>query len=327
MAYPQHRLRRLRQSPAWRRLVRESVLRADDLVYPLFVVPGESRRQPVPSMPGVERLSTELLVEEAGVVMEAGVGAVLLFGVPDQKDPRGTAAYAGDGFVPRAVRHIKARYPELLVWTDVCLCQYTDHGHCAVLAPDGTLDEEATLPLLARTAVSHAQAGADAVAPSDMLDGRVGVIRAALDEAGHGPTPIVSYAAKYASAFYGPFRDAAHSAPSHGDRRSHQMDPANSDEALREVRADLEEGADIVMVKPAGPCLDVIRRVKDTFGAPTAAYQVSGEFSMMRAAGERGWIDERAVALESLGAIKRAGADVIVTYYAVEVARWLREDA
>ncbi len=327
MAYPKHRLRRLRRSPAWRRLVRESVLRADDLVYPLFVVPGEGRRRPVPSMPGIERLSTELLVEEAGVAMEAGVGAVLLFGVPERKDPRGTAAYAGDGLVPRAVRHIKARYPELLVWTDVCLCQYTDHGHCAILAPDGTVDEEATLPLLARTALSHAQAGADAVAPSDMLDGRVGVIRAALDDAGLGPTPIVSYAAKYASAFYGPFRDAAHSAPSHGDRRSHQMDPANSDEALREVRADLEEGADIVMVKPAGPCLDVIRRVKDTFGAPTAAYQVSGEFSMMRAAGERGWINEREVALESLGAIRRAGADIIVTYYAVEVARWLRHDA
>ena len=303
------------------------MLRADDLVYPLFVVPGEGRRQPVPSMPGVERLSAELLVEEAGVAVEAGVGAVLLFGVPDRKDPRGTAAYAADGLVPRAVRNIKARYPELLVWTDVCLCQYTDHGHCAILASDGTLDEEATLPLLARTALSHAQAGADAVAPSDMLDGRVGVIRAALDEAGHGPTPIVSYAAKYASAFYGPFRDAAHSAPSHGDRRSHQMDPANSDEALREVRADLEEGADIVMVKPAGPCLDVIRQVKDTFGAPTAAYQVSGEFSMMRAGGERGWIDERGVALESLVAIRRAGADIIVTYYAVEVARWLREDA
>ena len=303
------------------------MLRADDLVYPLFVVPGEGRRQPVPSMPGVERLSAELLVEEAGVAMEAGVGAVLLFGVPDRKDPRGTAAYAADGLVPRAVHNIKACYPELLVWTDVCLCQYTDHGHCAILASDGTLDEEATLPLLARTALSHAQAGADAVAPSDMLDGRVGVIRAALDEAGHGPTPIVSYAAKYASALYGPFRDAAHSAPSHGDRRSHQMDPANSDEALREVRADLEEGADIVMVKPAGPCLDVIRRVKDTFGAPTAAYQVSGEFSMMRAGGERGWIDERGVALESLVAIRRAGADIIVTYYAVEVARWLREDA
>ena len=327
MAYPQHRLRRLRQSPAWRRLVRENVLRADDLVYPLFVVPGEGRRQPVPSMPGVHRLSRELLVEEAGAAEGAGVGAVLLFGVPDRKDPLGSGAYEEDGLVPRAVRLLKKSHPGLLVWTDVCLCQYTDHGHCALLAPDGTLDEEASLPLLARAAVSHARAGADAVAPSDMLDGRVGVIRAALDEAGKGSTPIVSYAAKYASAFYGPFRDAAHSAPSQGDRRSHQMDPANSDEALREVRADLEEGADIVMVKPAGPCLDVIRRVKDNFRAPTAAYQVSGEFSMMRAAGERGWIDERAVALESLGAIKRAGADIIITYYAVEVARWLREEA
>lgn len=326
MAYPQHRLRRLRQSPAWRRLVRESTLRADDLVYPLFVVPGEERREAVPSMPGVHRLSPRLLVEEAGAAVDAGVGAVLLFGVPDRKDALGTGAYADDGIVPRAVRELKAHYPDLLVWTDVCLCQYNDHGHCAVLAPDGTLDEEATLPLLARAAVSHARAGADAVAPSDMLDGRVGVIRAALDEAGHGLTPIVSYAAKYASAFYGPFRDAAHSAPSHGDRRTHQMDPANSDEALREVQADLEEGADVVMVKPAGPCLDVIRRVRDTFGVPTAAYQVSGEFSMLRAAGERGWIDEKAVALESLGAIRRAGADIIVTYYAVEAARWLRED-
>ncbi|MCY4646812.1 MAG: porphobilinogen synthase [Gammaproteobacteria bacterium] len=326
MAYPQHRLRRLRQSPAWRRLVRESVLRARDLVYPLFVVPGEKRREPVPSMPGVHRLSRELLVEEAAAAVDACVGAVLLFGVPDRKDALGSEACADDGLVPRAVRELKAHHPDLPVWTDVCLCQYTDHGHCAVLTPDGALDEEATLPLLARAAVAHARAGADAVAPSDMLDGRVGVIRAALDEAGHGSTPIVSYAAKYASAFYGPFRDAAHSAPSHGDRRTHQMDPANSDEALREVRADLEEGADVVMVKPAGPCLDVIRRVKDTFRAPTAAYQVSGEFSMLRAAGERGWIDEKAVALESLGAIRRAGADIIVTYYAVEAARWLRED-
>ncbi|MYH50977.1 MAG: porphobilinogen synthase [Gammaproteobacteria bacterium] len=327
MAYPQHRLRRLRQSPAWRRLVRESALRVEDLVYPLFVVPGEGRRQPVPSMPGIHRFSAGLLVEEAGTAADAGVGAVLLFGVPDHKDALGSEAYAEGGLVPRTVRELKARYPDLLVWTDVCLCQYTDHGHCAILAADGSPDEEATLPLLARAAVSHARAGADAVAPSDMLDGRVGAIRAALDEAGHGSTPIVSYAAKYASGFYGPFRDAAHSAPSHGDRRTHQMDPANSDEALREVQADLEEGADIVMVKPAGPCLDVIRRVKDAFRAPTAAYQVSGEFSMMRAAGERGWIDERAVALESLGAIKRAGADIIVTYYAVEAARWLREDA
>ena len=327
MAYPEQRLRRLRQSPAWRRLVRESVLRVDDLVYPLFVTPGEERRRPVPGMPGIHRFSQGPLVEEAGVAAEAGVGAVLLFGVPDHKDALGSGAYADDGLVPQAVRELKARHPDLLVWTDVCLCQYTDHGHCAVLSPDGTLDEEATLPMLARAAVSHARAGADAVAPSDMLDGRVGAIRAALDEAGHGSTPIVSYAAKYASAFYGPFRDAARSAPSHGDRRTHQMDPANSDEALREVRADLEEGADIVMVKPAGPCLDVIRRVRDLFRAPTAAYQVSGEFSMMRAAGERGWIDEKAVALESLGAIKRAGADIIVTYYAVEAARWLREDA
>ena len=327
MTYPEHRLRRLRQSPAWRRLVRETALRADDLVYPLFVVPGEDRREAVPSMPGIHRFSMDLMVREAGAAADAGVGGVLLFGVPDRKDPGGAGAYARDGLVPRAVRLLKERLPWLLVWTDVCLCQYTDHGHCGILAPDGTLDEETTLPLLARTAVSHARAGADAVAPSDMLDGRVGVIRAALDEAGHGSTPIVSYAAKYASSFYGPFRDAAHSAPSHGDRRSHQMDPANSDEALREVRADLEEGADVVMVKPAGPYLDVIRRVKDAFQAPTAAYQVSGEFSMMRAAGERGWIDERAVALESLWAIRRAGADIIVTYHAVEAARWLREDA
>ena len=302
-------------------------MRPADLVYPLFVVPGEDARRPVPSMPGVHRLSRGPLLEEAGAAAEAGVGAVLLFGVPDHKDALGSEAHAEDGIVPEAVRALKARHPDLLVWTDVCLCQYTDHGHCALPGPDGAPDEAATLPLLARTAVSHARAGADAVAPSDMLDGRVGVIRAALDDAGHGSTPIVSYAAKYASAFYGPFRDAARSAPARGDRRSHQMDPANSDEALREVRADLEEGADMVMVKPAGPCLDVIRRVRDTFGVPTAAYQVSGEFSMMRAAGERGWIDERAVALESLGAIRRAGARVIVTYYAVEAARWLSEDA
>ncbi len=296
-------------------------------MYPLFAVPGEGRRQPVPSMPGVSRLSADLLLEEAHSLVSAGIGAVLLFGVPDRKDPLGEGGYDPDGLVPRTVRRLKESYPELLVWTDVCLCQYTDHGHCAILGPDGVIDEESTLPLLARTAVAHAQAGADAVAPSDMLDGRVGVIRDALDESGLGSTPIVSYAAKYASAYYGPFRDAAHSAPSTGDRRSHQMDPANSNEALSEVRQDLEEGADVVMVKPAGPCLDIIRRVKDTFGAPTAGYQVSGEYSMIRAAGARDWIDERAVALESVEAIKRAGADIVITYFAPAVARWLVEDS
>ena len=307
--------------------MRETRIRVEDLVYPVFVVPGEGRRQPVPSMPGVSRMSEDLLLEGATRVVSAGIGAVLLFGVPDRKDPLGEGGYDPDGLVPRTVRALKKRHPELLVWTDVCLCQYTDHGHCAILGPDGVIDEEATLPLLARTAVAHARAGADAVAPSDMLDGRVGVIRDSLDASGLGSTPIVSYAAKYASAYYGPFRDAAHSAPSTGDRRSHQMDPANSDEALSEVRQDLEEGADIVMVKPAGPCLDVIRRVKDTFGAPTAAYQVSGEYSMIRAAGERDWIDERTVAMESLSAIKRAGADIVITYFAPAVARWLQEDS
>ena len=277
-------------------------------------------------MPGVARLSPDLLVEDVGAAFEAGVGAVLLFGVPDTKDPEGEGGYDPDGVVPRAVRRLKAALPELLVWTDVCLCQYTDHGHCAVLDPEGGIDEEATLPLLARTAVAHADAGADAVAPSDMLDGRVAAIRAALDEAGHGATPIVSYAAKYASAYYGPFRDAAHSTPASGDRRSHQMDPANADEALREVALDLEEGADIVLVKPAGPYLDVVRKVKDAFGVPTAAYQVSGEYSMIAAAGSREWIDERAVALESLVSIKRAGADQVVTYFAPRAARWLADE-
>ncbi len=294
--------------------------------YPLFVVPGEGIREPVGSMPGVFQLSVDELVREAGEVHNLGIPAIILFGIPESKDAEGSTGYDPDGIVPTAIRAIKAEVPYLLVWADVCLCEYTDHGHCGLLTPDGEVDNDATLPLLARAAVVYAQAGADAVAPSDMMDGRVAAIREALDAESLTDTPIVSYAAKYSSAYYGPFRDAAHSAPAFGDRRAYQMDPPNSDEALGEVALDLEEGADIVMVKPAGPYLDIIRRVKETFGVPTAAYQVSGEYSLIKAAADKGWLDERRVALESLIGIKRAGADIILSYFAKDVARWLNED-
>jgi porphobilinogen synthase len=326
VTFPTQRLRRLRRNETWRRSVRETVLSPDDLVYPLFVVNGDGVRNPVASMPGVEQLSIDTLVEECREVHGLGIPSVILFGVPDEdeKDAVGSVGYDPEGLTARAIRAIKEAVPELLVWADVCLCEYTDHGHCGVLSEDGEVRNDATLPLLARAAVVYADAGADAIAPSDMMDGRVGAIREALDDAGHTLIPIVSYAAKYASAYYGPFRDAAHSAPSFGDRRGYQMDPANAHEALREVELDVLEGADVVMVKPAGAYLDIIHRVKQTFAMPTAAYQVSGEYALIKAAAEKGWVDEERVALESLVAIKRAGADLILTYFAKDVARALR---
>ena len=325
MSYPQQRPRRLRRTETWRRMVRETHLSADRFVYPLFVVPGEGVRSEVSSMPGVFQLSIDLLVAEAVEVHELGIPAVLLFGVPDHKDAKGSEGYNPEGLVPRAVRALKHEVPELQIWADVCLCEYTDHGHCGLLTPTGEVDNDATLPLLSEAAVVYARSGADVVAPSDMMDGRIGAVRAALDENGFGELPIVSYAAKYASAFYGPFRDAAHSAPAFGDRRGYQMDPANTTEAMREVALDLEEGADVVMVKPAGPYLDVIRRVREAVSVPVAAYQVSGEYSMIKAAAANDWIDERRVVLESLLGIRRAGADIILTYFAKDASRWLKQ--
>ena len=325
MAFPTQRPRRLRRNENWRRMVRETSLSVDDLILPLFVVPGEGVRNPVGSMPGVAQLSVDEMVKEAAETRDLGIPAVILFGVPhdEDKDPEGTQAYDPEGLVPQAIRAIKKEVPDLLLWADVCMCEYTSHGHCGVLTQDGEVENDPTLDLLAQAALVYAQAGADAVAPSDMMDGRVWAIRETLDEAGYIHTPIVAYAAKYASAYYGPFREAAHSAPAFGDRKAYQMDPANVEEALREVELDIEEGADIVMVKPAGAYLDVIRRVKETFGLPTAAYQVSGEYALIKAASERGWVDEKRIALESLLGIKRAGADMILTYFAKDVARWL----
>jgi porphobilinogen synthase len=318
--FPAYRPRRLRRSEALRRLVRETRVVAEQLVQPLFVVPGRGVERPVASMPGVAQLSVDRAAEEARALADLGVPAVLLFGVPEKKDARGSGATDPDGIIPRALRAIREAAPGLVLVTDVCLCEYTDHGHCGVVR-GGDVDNDPTLELLAAEALAHARAGADMVAPSDMMDGRVGAIRAALDGAGFAQLPIMAYAAKFASAFYGPFRDAAESAPPFGDRRSYQMDPANADEALREVALDIEEGADIVMVKPALPYLDVVRRVKERFGYPVAAYQVSGEYAMVKAAAERGWLDEARVVEESLTAIRRAGADVIITYFAKDVAR------
>jgi porphobilinogen synthase len=319
MTYPKTRLRRLRATPALRALSRETSLTAADLVQPLFVCHGEKVRRPVASMPGQAQLSVDEAAREAEALAKAGVGGVILFGLPASKDPEGREAYDEKGIIPKALRTLKKTAPDLLLWADVCLCEYTDHGHCGVLNGD-RVDNDRTLPLLARASVAYAAAGADLIAPSDMMDGRVGVIRRALDDAGHGETPIVAYSAKYASAFYGPFREAAESAPKFGNRRGYQMDPANSDEALREVALDLEEGADMVMVKPALPYLDVIRRVKDRFGVPVAAYNVSGEFAMIQAAAQNGWLDGERAALEALTSIRRAGADVILTYFAKEIA-------
>ena len=315
-------MRRLRRTQALRELVRETDLAPAHLVQPLFVVAGEGVREEIASMPGIERYSISELVAEATELQAAGIRAVILFGIPAQKDDVGSGAYDDEGVVQMAVRALKEAHPDLLVIADVCLCEYTSHGHCGVVR-DGEVDNDVTLELLAKTAISLAAAGADVVAPSDMMDGRVGTIRHQLDEEGHADVPIIAYSAKYASAFYGPFRDAAESTPEFGDRRGYQMNPANADEALREVGLDLEEGADMVMVKPALPYLDVIGRVKEAFHVPLAAYQVSGEYSMLKAAAQNGWIDERAAVLETLTAIRRAGADVVITYYAKEAAGWL----
>ncbi|HEV7845114.1 MAG TPA: porphobilinogen synthase [Thermoleophilaceae bacterium] len=322
MPFPATRLRRLRKSGVLRELVRETTLTPADLVYPMFVQLGEGRT-PVEAMPGIERMSISHAVEEAGEAHSLGIPAVLLFGVPAEKDEHGSGAYDDEGVVQLAVRAIKEAHPDLLVITDVCLCGYTSHGHCGIVLDDGTVDNDLSLELLARTAISHARAGADAVAPSDMMDGRVGALRTQLDAEGHKDLPIVAYSAKFASAFYGPFREAAGSAPSFGDRRGYQMDPANSDEAVREALLDVEEGADMVMVKPALPYLDVIRRVKDATRVPVAAYNVSGEYAMVKAAAAAGYLDEEATVLESLTAIRRAGADIVITYHAKDVARWL----
>lgn len=320
--FPQLRLRRLRRTESLRALVRENRVDIGDLVYPLFVVEGSGIKQEVTSMPGVFRFSPDQLPQEVEEVAKLGIPAVLLFGIPERRDETGSAAYHPQGVIQQAIRAIKQSVPELLVVTDICLCEYTSHGHCGIVV-DGYVDNDQTLPLLARTALSHAEAGADIVAPSDMMDGRVKAIRGALDEKGLQHIPILSYAAKYASAFYGPFREAAESAPQFGDRRSYQMDPPNVREALREVEQDIAEGADIIMVKPALAYLDVIRRVRDTFDCPLAAYNVSGEYAMVKAAAQQGWVDEKKIILEILTAIKRAGADIIITYHAKEVSRWL----
>jgi porphobilinogen synthase len=315
-------MRRLRRTRALRDLVRETELSPRQLVQPLFVVAGEGVREEIPSMPGIERFSISELVGEASELQAAGLGAVIVFGVPAEKDEAGSGAYDSEGVVQMAVRALKEAHPDLIVITDVCLCEYTSHGHCGVVRA-GEVDNDLTIELLAKTAISHADAGADVVAPSDMMDGRVGAIRSQLDDEGHASVAIIAYSAKYASALYGPFRDAAESTPEFGDRRGYQMDPANALEGVREAKLDLEEGADVVMVKPATLYLDVVRRVKDETGAPVAAYHVSGEYSMLKAAAQRGWIDEETAALEALTAIRRAGADLIVSYYAKEAAAWL----
>ena len=315
----------MRKTSSLRGLVRETDLSVDHLVYPLFVIHGSDRREPIESMPGIERLTISHLAAEAGEVVSLGIPAVLLFGIPADKDEAASGAYDPEGIVQLAVRALKQAQPSLMVITDVCLCEYMSHGHCGVVREDGEVDNDVTLELLAKTAISHAEAGADAVAPSDMMDGRVGAIRSQLDSEGHSDLPIVAYSAKFASAFYGPFREAAESAPAFGDRRGYQMDPANAREAVREAKIDVDEGADVVMVKPALPYLDVIRRVREEVPVPVAAYNVSGEYAALKAAAARGFIDERLAVLESLVGIRRAGADMIVTYHAKEAAAWLRE--
>ncbi len=324
MGFSVYRPRRLRESPLMRKMVRETVLRTDDLMYPLFTVHGRGIREPIASMPGQFRLSIDELLKECKDAASMGIPAVLLFGIPRDKDPRGSEAYAEDGIIQQAVRAVKETIPDLLVVTDVCLCEYTSHGHCGVVE-DGRIKNDPSLELIARTALSHVEAGADVVAPSDMMDGRVAAIREALDESGYPEAPIMAYSAKYASAFYGPFRDAAGSAPQFGDRRTYQMDPANGVEALREVALDVDEGADIVMVKPALAYLDIVSRVKAEFGLPVAAYSVSGEYAMIRAAGQLGWIDEERVMLEALTGIRRAGADIVITYFAKDAARLIEQ--
>jgi porphobilinogen synthase len=320
MLFPDYRPRRMRQNEAFRRMIRETHLRVDDFILPLFTVGGRQVKNPIASMPGHFQLSVDNLVKTAGEAFSLGIPAVILFGVPDRKDPLGTSAYAEDGIVQRATRALKDALPELAVITDVCLCQYTDHGHCGCVE-NGCIENDASLDLIARTALSHAKAGADMVAPSDMMDGRVAEIREALDENNFSHVPIMAYSAKYCSAYYGPFRAAADSAPKFGDRRTYQMDPANALEALREATMDVEEGADIIMVKPALAYLDIIHRVRQEFDLPVAAYNVSGEFSMIKAAEQMGWLDGPRVMMETLTAIKRAGADLIITYFAVDAAK------
>jgi porphobilinogen synthase len=322
VGFPTKRLRRLRYNPIVRDMVRETVLTKNDLIYPLFVVPGTKVKNEVRSMPGVFQMSIDVVVEECKELVQLGIPAIILFGIPEHKDEVGSGAYDPNGIIQQAVRAIKKEVKNLLVITDVCMCEYTSHGHCGILDGERILND-ATVELLAKEALTHAQAGADVIAPSDMMDGRVAAIRKALDENGFEEIPILSYAVKYASGYYGPFRDAAESAPAFGDRRSHQMDVANTNEALREAETDIEEGADIIMVKPAGAYLDIIYRVKEKFEMPTAAYQVSGEYAMIKAAGKLGWIDEQRVMMESLIAIKRAGADMILTYFAKDVAKIL----
>lgn len=320
--YPTKRLRRLRYNPLVRDMVRETELSKNDLIYPFFVVPGKNVKNPIKSMPGVFQFSVDTLARECKEVEELGIPAIILFGIPEHKDEKGSEAYDPNGIIQKAIKEIKKEVKNLLVITDVCLCEYTSHGHCGVLKGEEILNDE-SVELLVKEALSHVEAGADIVAPSDMMDGRIGAIRNGLDKNGFEKTLIMSYAAKYASGFYGPFRDAAESAPAFGDRRSHQMDFANADEAMREIEADVDEGADIIMVKPAGHYLDVIYRAKQKFGMPTAAYQVSGEYSMIKAAALNGWIDEERVMLESLTSIKRAGASMILTYFAKDVAMWI----
>jgi porphobilinogen synthase len=321
--FPTTRLRRLRRTAAIREMFRETALSASDLIYPLFIVEGENVKKEISSMPSQFQLSIDNVLLECEELQYLGVGSVILFGIPNEKDDVGSGAYAADGIIQKATRAIKSRFPEMVVVTDVCLCEYTSHGHCGVVE-DGYVNNDKTLELLAREAVSHAESGADIIAPSDMMDGRIGAIRGALDAGGFENIPIMAYSAKYSSAFYGPFRDAAESAPQFGDRKTYQMDFGNSDEALREIALDIREGADIVMVKPALSYLDVIRRTKDNFNLPVAAYNVSGEYSMIKAAAERGWIDGERIMMEVLTSIKRAGADVIITYFAKEAAAILR---
>jgi len=325
MYFPDYRPRRLRKNENFRRMVRETSLSVDDMVYPLFVVEGKGVKKPISSMPGNFQMSVDHLVREVGKTKELGIPAVLLFGIPEKKDEAASGAFAQDGIVQRAVRRIKDRTPDILVITDVCLCEYTSHGHCGMMEK-GDVDNDPTIEVLAETALSHAKAGADMVAPSAMMDGQIGAIREVLDESGYETVPIMAYAAKYASCFYGPFREAAESAPQYGDRKSYQMDPANSDEAIREMTLDVEEGADILMVKPALPYLDIIRRAKEEFDLPIAAYNVSGEFSMIKAAANLGWLDGERAMMESLVSIKRAGADIIITYFAQEAAKIIRNE-
>jgi porphobilinogen synthase len=324
MAFPLQRPRRLRQTDVWRRMVQETRLSLDSMIYPLFIVPGKGVRHAVESMPTVFQLSVDEIAKEAKRVADLGIPAVLLFAAPDVKDAKASSATDPNGLVPQAIAAIKKVAPKLLVWCDVCLCGATDHGHCGHVTKDGVIENDSSIETLAQVSLAYTKAGADAVAPSDMMDGRVRAIRELLDRNGYSNTPVISYAAKYASSFYGPFREAAESAPAFGDRRSYQMDPSNGREALREVLLDIEEGADMVMVKPAGAYLDVISKVRDLVNVPVVAYQVSGEFSLIKAAAQRGWIDERAAAFETLTGIRRAGADLVITYFAPDMAEWLR---